>query len=167
MPAALETIQAVAEAIEARRMKAIEAFDRAALQLEDIRARLRYAIGDTEAVENLIAAFGPTAVEGGVAFQDMMRLALDLRGMIQPERERLVEPIDVSTRMDVLTERMACTAQGASFDLDALADMLRGGPESGSSEDVVKLAGTIQASHQKLQDDLSEALQVGSCWGSA
>ena len=167
MPVAPETTTAMCEAIEAHRKSALAAYDRAAEHLDDIRARLRFAFGDVEPLGQAIYDLGMTAAAGGHDFQAMLGLAADLHRMLQAERAPLPVPVDLSGKLDGLVERLASTAEHASVDLDTFAGMLRGGPPSGSSDDVVQLAGTIQTTHQRLQDDLAEALQVASCAGSA
>ena len=166
MPVAPETINAVAEAIEVRRALALRQFDIAADRLDEIRARLRFAVEETDATAAAIRQMSEAAADAIVSFRGMVTLADDLRKLISIPTETPAAPIDRDGRLEALRARIVSEVEGASVDLGTLGTILRD-ETAGTGDDVLRLAASIRGHHDNLQATLSEAIEVSSCSGSA
>lgn len=166
MPAAPETISAIAEAIETSRAISLSYFDAAASRLDDIRARLRFAAGETDAIAVLIRQMSESSADAIASFRCMLNLADDLRRLLSIPAEAPAAPVDKDGRLEALRARIVGEAERASADLGTLGTILRD-EAAGTGEDVLRLAASIRDHHDNLQATLSEAIEVGSCSGSA
>ena len=161
-----ETVAALAAAIEARHAVAVGSFEQVADHLDDIRARLRFALDNPDAIHSSIREFCETAQVAIGSFNDAYALARDLREKATPPSPMPRAPIDKAGALDALRFRLADAADVARADLVSLSGILRE-EEDGDAQDVVNLARRVLAHHDTLRDGFREAFEVDGCHGSA
>ncbi len=161
------TITALAEAITAKRVGALEFLDLAAEFLTDARARLRYAPGDTSTLGDALEIAEAAMTDGRASFNAMVALGRNLSTLVTAEPPRApVQTTTIDRRLGELADRIASSAEREQADLGALADVVRC-RIPGTPDDVARLFENIQSSHALLKASLAEAGEVGNCAGSA